>query len=42
MDWIFSHPDEVDQAEMDQQPSATEPEYLDGEGSVFSVVLYVI
>jgi len=34
VDWIFNHPDEVDQEEMDQQ-SAAEPQYLDGEGSMY-------
>jgi len=32
VDWIFNHPDEVGQEEMDQS-SAVEPQYLDGPGS---------
>jgi len=33
VDWIFSHPDEVEREEMDQS-STPEPQYLDGSGSM--------
>jgi len=32
VDWIFNHPDEVGQEEMDQS-SAAEPQCVDGPGS---------
>jgi len=34
VDWIFNHPDEVIEVEIDQSSSAAEPQYVDGPGSM--------
>lgn len=37
VDWIFNHPDEIGQEEQDTA-SATEPQYVDGAGSMYKLV----